>query len=197
MIQLKKVSFSYGATPILQNLSVTLPQQGVVGFSGPSGCGKTTLLRILAGLEQPQSGTLSRPENCRLSMVFQEDRLLPWLTAEENVRLVCEAQPHRAAECLQAVGLSEAAHHYPDQLSGGMKRRVALARAMAADGDILILDEPFTGLDTALQEEIAALLREQFKDKLILLVTHGAEEFALFHCTPITLTAPLTGEWVI
>lgn len=194
MITFDNVSFSYGKTPLVNNLCFALPQKGVVGFSGPSGCGKTTLLRLIAHLEKPTSGKILSPAELRLSMVFQEHRLLPWLTAEENVRLVCESDPERATKALEAVELTDAAHQYPDELSGGMQRRVALARALAYDGDVLILDEPFNGLDDSLRDRIVSRILRQFENKLILLVTHSAEEFRLFNCEPIKLTSPLTGN---
>lgn len=194
MITFDNVSFSYDKTPLIQNLSFTLPQQGVIGFSGPSGCGKTTLLRLITGLEKPKKGAVIGSDSVRFSVVFQENRLLPWLTAEENVRLACEETPSYAIDRLTAVSLSDAAEKYPSELSGGMQRRVALARAMARNGDILILDEPFTGLDETLRQDVARRLMEQFRDKLILLVTHDTEDFALFGCSPIRLSALLTGR---
>lgn len=195
MIRFDRVSFAYNAkTPILQEVSLAIPQHGVVGLTGPSGCGKTTLLRLLVGLEKPQSGSIVRPENIRISTVFQEHRLLPWLTVEENVRLVCPQEPETVLECLEAVSLSEAKHLYPDELSGGMQRRVALARALAYNGDVLVLDEPFSGLDDSLRNRIATYIQKQFGHKTIVLISHSPEEFELFGIAPVTLTAPLTGK---
>ena len=194
MLTFENVTFSYDGTPLLSSVSFSLPDQGVVGFSGPSGCGKSTLLRLMAGLETPTDGIIRHSATTRLAMVFQENRLLHWLTAEENVRLVCgDDAPARAKHALEAVCLTDARNLYPDQLSGGMQRRVALARALAYGGDILLLDEPFTGLDNALSARIAGHLMERFRRGLIVLVTHSAEEFSLFGTAPYALTGPLTG----
>ena len=192
MISFQNVSFAYDNKPIINDLSFSLPSGGIFRFNGPSGCGKTTLLRLLAGLETPLSGTITRPEGLTLSMVFQENRLLPWLTAEENVAFVC-SDPVRVEQALKAVLLWEDRQKYPEELSGGMQRRVAIARALAYGGDLLILDEPFTGLDEQLCHVIAAAILHEYADKLILLVTHSEEEAALFSATTIPLPSPLTG----
>ena len=115
----------------------------------------------------------------RVSMVFQEDRLLPWATAEENVAFAIQNDRPRAAEWLCRVGLAEERTLYPDALSGGMKRRVAVARALAFDGDILLLDEPFKGLDADLRRSIYKLFREFADKKPVLWVTHDEEETSL------------------
>ncbi|MBR3289400.1 MAG: ABC transporter ATP-binding protein [Clostridia bacterium] len=172
----ENVSFSYPDKPVLSGFSATFPDTGVVCLIGASGCGKTTVLRLLAGLETPAGGTIS---GCppRVSLMFQEDRLLPWATVEENVRLVLARENACAAsEWLQKVGLGDVAHKLPDELSGGMQRRVALARALAAESDLLLLDEPFTGLDRPLAQEMAGLVREIAQTKPVVMVTHGAEE---------------------
>ncbi|MBR2338966.1 MAG: ABC transporter ATP-binding protein [Clostridia bacterium] len=193
MLTFENVSFSYDNAPILSSVSFSLPKRGVIGFSGPSGCGKSTLLRLIAGLEIPSDGVIQRHADTRLAMVFQENRLLPWLTAEENVRLVCE-DAEQALQALTAVSLADARDVYPDQLSGGMQRRVALARALAYGGDLLILDEPFTGLDPALCADIAKHILERFRNGLIMLVTHSADEFSLFDVKPYELSGPITGK---
>ena len=89
MITFDRISFSYGDTPIMHEVSFVLPSNGTICFRGPSGCGKTTLLRLIAGLEQPSSGQILRPKDLRIAMVFQENRLLPWMTVEQNLALVC------------------------------------------------------------------------------------------------------------
>lgn len=192
MLNIDRVSFDYGDTPILSNVSFSLPSKGIFCFTGPSGCGKTTLLRLIAGLETPKAGTIVRPNGLTVSMVFQENRLLPWLTAEENVALVCNDSA-RVREALEAVSLLEERQKYPHELSGGMQRRVAIARAIAYNGDILILDEPFTGLDEELCRTIAQKLSCQFSDRLILLVTHSDTDPQLFGATRIPLAPPLQG----
>ena len=138
---------------------------------GPSGCGKTTLLKILCGLRKPQKGQLAGLPQ-KPAVVFQEDRLLPWYTAEENVEFVGK----NALQWLQFVGLEKEAKLYPKELSGGMQRRVALARAFSMEYDTLLLDEPFTGLDEESIKKIAEHIREVSKNTLVVLVTHKKEE---------------------
>ena len=179
-ISLKNVFFSYGDKPVLADFFCELPDAGIVCLSGPSGCGKTTLLRLLAGLETPTAGTIENVP-AQVSIMFQEDRLLPWATAKENVSLVLNTPDagETAETWLDAVGLSDVHAALPDALSGGMQRRVALARALAAPSELLLLDEPFTGLDRALVETLAALIREIAREKPVIMVTHNAEEIDL------------------
>ena len=137
------------------------------------------------GLEQPRVGRVVRSDDLTFSVVFQEHRLFPWLTVSENVSAIC-SKPQRVQEVLEIVGLWEFRDRYPKELSGGMQRRVALARAMAFDGDILVLDEPFTGLDEEMAQHIAQALQQQYADRLIVLVTHSAVEAAWFHAQILT-----------
>ena len=181
---MKDVSFAYPAHPILKNVSFSLPTRGAVSLSGASGCGKTTVLHLLAGLLTPQSGTVTAPQE--LSMVFQEDRLLPWLTVRQNVEAVLfDDAAAKAAACLDAVGLTDAADALPHTLSGGMKRRAAIARALAKGGKLLLLDEPFTGLDAAARAQCADAVRQRVSDAVILLVTHQADDAELLQATPL------------
>lgn len=194
MLTLCKVSFAYGDNVILRDVSLTIPAGRAVCFTAPSGTGKTTLLRLFAGLEVPQSGCV-RSKAARTAVVFQEDRLLPWLTVEQNVAAVCPNED--VLPYLQAVELANARDKYPARLSGGMRRRVALARALAFDGDVLLLDEPFTGLDGNLRERVAAAIRNRFDGRTIVLITHAEEEAALLGATVTPLTFPLQGDIVI
>ena len=170
-IRLLDVSKSFSGKPVIENFSLELPEHGVVGLSGPSGCGKTTLLRLLAGLENPDGGSIEGITGLTVSMVFQEDRLLPWLTALENIALILA--DHAAAQVwLDKVQLADYGNHYPAELSGGMKRRLALARALAKTSDLLILDEPFTGMDDVLKQSMINLIREDAQKRPVLLVSH-------------------------
>lgn len=191
---LSKVSFSYGKTVVCHELNWTLPEQGVVCLWGPSGCGKTTLLRLLAELEQPGEGALVRPEEGRVSMVFQEDRLLPWMTALENVMLP-GADRETAEAMLARLGLGEELHSLPSQLSGGQQRRVAIARALASPGDLLLLDEPFNGLDEKSWRQVLPLVLEQAKEKPVVLVTHVQQHADALQAKILRLdTVPLDGD---
>lgn len=173
---LKNIDFSYEKKQILHDFSLELPNKGVVIIMGSSGCGKTTLLRIIAGLETIDSGEIIS-NKVKPSFLFQEDRLLPQLTVEENLLLVQPVGGVEAVERrLKQLGLDEEANSYPDQLSGGMKRRVALARALCYEGDILILDEPLKGLSPEHRRELWPLLRAEGKNKLVLWVCHDEEE---------------------
>ena len=139
---------------------------------GPSGAGKTTLLRLMAGLEQPDSGTVT--VSAPVSMVFQEDRLLAHDTVLENAALA--ADPQRAKELLVRLGLEEWLFRRPAALSGGMRRRVAIARALAAPAGVYLMDEPLKGLDQDTKQAVLALIREETRNGLLVLVTHDPEE---------------------
>jgi ABC-type nitrate/sulfonate/bicarbonate transport system ATPase subunit len=166
---------------VLNSVSFSLHAGEVAVFVGPSGCGKSTLLRILAGLDHDFEGTVLRPQQARLGMVFQEPRLLPWRTVDDNVKLATPLADETMLETLFNI-LELTAHrsHFPGELSLGLARRVALARAFAVDPDFLILDEPFASLDKALaarlRDEIAMLVAN--RAAMTLLVTHELDDAA-------------------
>jgi ABC-type nitrate/sulfonate/bicarbonate transport system ATPase subunit len=170
---------SGGKLHVLEGLSFALAHGEVGALVGPSGCGKTTLLRIIAGLDRDFIGSIKLPDGCRIGMVFQEPRLLPWRTVDQNVRL---AAPQAADDTLdtlfQTLGLAAHRSHYPGELSLGLARRVALARAFALDPDLLVLDEPFVSLDGALAVRLRTELAELVTRRPVttLLVTHDIEE---------------------
>jgi ABC-type nitrate/sulfonate/bicarbonate transport system ATPase subunit len=170
---------SGGRRVVLRDLAFTLPAGGVGALVGPSGCGKTTLLRIITGIDPDYSGTVILPDHGRLGMVFQEPRLLPWRSVEQNVRLGAPQANDGELDALFAVlGLGNHRRHFPGELSLGLARRVALARAFAVKPDLLVLDEPFVSLDAALasslQNELAALVAS--RRITTLLVTHNIDE---------------------
>lgn len=179
MILIKNVVCAYEGKTVLNGLNLTLPDTGAIAVTGASGSGKTTFLRLLAGLVKPASGSVEGLSGKRVSMVFQEDRLLPWRNALENVTLVC-GDEELARETLSRLELSDALNKRPDELSGGMRRRVALARALCYGGDILILDEPFKGLDDALKIRVAEAVRDVFP--LTVLATHDMDEAEMVGC---------------
>ena len=170
---------SGGMLHVLGEFSIRLRDGEVGALVGPSGCGKTTLLRIVAGLDRDYAGTVLLPERCKLGMVFQEPRLLPWRTIHQNVRLAApNATPAKLDALFQTLGLTEHRDHYPNELSLGLARRAALARAFAVEPDLLLLDEPFVSLDAALADRLRDELAEIVNRRPVttLLVTHNVEE---------------------
>jgi ABC-type nitrate/sulfonate/bicarbonate transport system ATPase subunit len=164
---------------VLAGISFALHSGEVGVVVGPSGCGKTTMLRILAGLDRDYAGNVVRPDGARLAVVFQEPRLLPWRSVEDNVRLAApDIDEARLTAIFAMLELSAHRDHFPGELSLGLARRVALARAFAVEPDFLILDEPLASLDDALaarlREEIAALIAN--RPMITLLVTHNLDD---------------------
>lgn len=182
MIHLSHVSAGYPEKKVLENLNISFPDAGAVALMAPSGFGKTTLLRVLAGLKAIDAGTITGLENKKISFLFQEDRLLPWLTAQKNVELVSDLE--KAKYWLNQMEIPDG-FQMPREMSGGMQRRVALARAMAFGGDVLLLDEPFKGLDEALRERIAGRIKDVFP--LTVLSVHDAVEAELMGAKIIRL----------
>lgn len=182
MLELKNVSLSHGDLRVLRDVSLRLDPDERIAVMGPSGCGKTSLLRVIAGLQSPDSGTVKLAAR-RLSFVFQEPRLLPWLTAEENVRLVLPDthQVDDSAAWLSRFGLSDAADKLPAELSGGMQQLVSLARALVCVPDLLLLDEPFKALDAAAKQNAIATVSDG-TDAAIILVTHDVREAEALGC---------------
>src|SRR5258705_8522497 len=180
----KEVSVSFGAIEVFHDLSLEIARGEFVAVVGPSGCGKTTLLNLLSGFLKPSSGRVVC--SGRVRMVYQHDSLFPWQTAAQNIALglrdlSSEAERERQLKSmLRLINLEEFAGHYPHQLSGGMRQRVELARALAGDTDILLLDEPFSSLDyltrLRMRRELARMLEEL--PRTVVLVTHDIEEAA-------------------
>jgi NitT/TauT family transport system ATP-binding protein len=181
---LEKVSHNYGPIPVLSNLNLQVNSGEVVVLVGPSGCGKTTILNLLSGHIQPTLGSVQREGIIRT--VYQHDGLFPWLTVSENIEVglrsisdnaQCEKELHELVELIHLEGFEG---HYPHQLSGGMKQRVELARALAGDSDIMLMDEPFSALDyqtrIRMRRELVRLLHE--RPRTVVFVTHDIEEAA-------------------
>ena len=180
MIKIENLSFSYGRKSVIEDLSLELPDRGVFALMGPSGCGKTTLLYLISGLLKAKNGKIQR-ESDKIAYSFQEPRLLEQKSALENVKFVLNDKDKDkiALSFLADLSLEAEANTLPRQLSGGMKQRVSLARALAFDGDVSLFDEPFNGLDEAIKERAAALLRKKGEDSLVILITHSADDAKL------------------
>ena len=191
MLELKEIFLSFGGHAVLSNCSLHLAPGERIALMGPSGCGKTTLLRTALSLQQSDSGTVV----CRAhkpAAVFQEPRLLPWLTALENVNLVLSDTPETlpaARAWLECMELADSAGLYPAELSGGMQQRVSLARALACEPDLLVLDEPFKGLDSALYDRILEVLKKALDGASLLLATHREEEALALGCRIVRYNA--------
>lgn len=178
MLKIDNLSFSYGKDKIIENFSLELDGNGIYAIMGPSGCGKSTLFSLICGLQKPDSGSISHDYK-RISYAFQEPRLLPHMTAAENINFVLGGKKTtlaKAKKALASVGLGEDADKYPFELSGGMQKRVSLARAIAYGGDFLLLDEPFTGLDEETKDDMIELIKEIGKSTFILMITHDVSE---------------------
>jgi len=183
-LRIEHGSVSFGSVEVFHHLSLEIARREFVAVVGPSGCGKTTLLNLFSGFLKPSSGIVVC--SGRVRMVYQHDSLFPWQTAAQNVALglrdlSSEAERERQLEeMLRLINLEQFAGHYPHQLSGGMRQRVELARALAGDTDILLLDEPFSSLDyitrLRLRRELARMLEEL--PRTVVLVTHDIEEAA-------------------
>lgn len=219
-IRIKDVSHQFGEpgdaqfVRALQHASLDVIRGELICLIGPSGCGKSTLLNVIGGLMRPSTGTVEvgaklvqRPLPREIAFVFQESALFPWCTVMENVKLGMvfqgvsrAAQEDRARKSLEAVELSEFMGHYPEQLSGGMRQRAALARALSLETEILLMDEPFGALDEQtrmiLGEDLSVLLARTAKT--IVFVTHSlgeavflADRVAVFSARPGTIKATI------
>ena len=160
MIKACDITLRYGDKLLLDRFSLEIPAGGITALSGPSGCGKTTLLRVIAGLEKPAAGTVDGVDPSRTAFLFQEDRLLPWRTVGQHITDVLpRSRRSELADWLAFAELSGEENAYPAALSGGMARRLALARCAALGGELLLLDEPFAGVDPQRAARIMARLR--------------------------------------
>jgi ABC-type nitrate/sulfonate/bicarbonate transport system ATPase subunit len=203
-LRLDNVTRHFGSVKVLEPLTLEIERGEFVAVVGPSGCGKTTLLNLLSGFDQPSTGKVR--VSGRTRMVYQHDGLFPWLTVAENISLgLRQLRDQSARECqlkelIELIALPGFERHYPHQLSGGMRQRVEIARALAGETDILLLDEPFSALDyltrLRMRRELAQMLRE--RPRTVVLVTHDIEEAAQLADRVIVLSerpARVRREW--
>ena len=194
---LQSLRKSYDNHVVLDGLTYTFPGGAVTCVAGPSGSGKTTLLRLIAGLEAPDGGSISGVPEGGISMVFQEDRLPPQLNAADCLRCVLKKSPlreARIAKALAAMGLSEASDQRVSEFSGGMRRRVALARALLFPSPLVLLDEPFKGLDADTRRDAVGFTLSMLAGRTTLLVTHDPEDVADFGGVALRLDSTGTAQ---
>ncbi|OON39751.1 nitrate/sulfonate/bicarbonate ABC transporter ATP-binding protein [Izhakiella australiensis] len=200
-IEVRNLSVHFGQRSLFERVSFSLPGGQWISLLGASGTGKTSLLRIIAGLASPSSGTVTASDGLplagRLAWMGQKDLLYPWLTIHDNValgaRLRGEKVDRRRVEALlQQVGLAECAHRRPASLSGGMRQRAALARTLYEDRPVVLMDEPFSALDTITRTRIQTLAASLLVNRTVLLITHDPlEACRLSH--RLLVLSPLSG----
>jgi NitT/TauT family transport system ATP-binding protein len=179
-LEIRGLTKSYPEITVFKDLDFTLEAEKITCLLGPSGCGKTTLLNLLAGTITPDSGSIYPDIKNRVSFVFQESRLLPWITVLNNViylmddKMQTKEKKEKGLELIRKVGLTGFENSYPGELSGGMARRVSLARALGKDASVLLMDEPFSSLDDELKNRMIEILRGliETEKKTVLYVTH-------------------------
>jgi len=178
MLKIQNLTKYYNHKKILSEISFEIDDNQIVAIVGPSGCGKTTLLNAISGLNTEYKGFIDNYFH-KVGYVFQEDRILPWLTVFENIKLVNEmGSDEELLEFIQMAGLTGYENFYPDELSGGMKQRCSIARALYFGSDFLLMDEPFKSLDYILKMQMLKDLRaiHEKQQNSILMVTHDIEE---------------------
>ncbi len=182
-IKINNVSFNYNNLDIFTNLDLSIQKGKVTVILGPSGCGKTTLLNLISGVLQPTIGSVTIPKQWILSYLFQEPRLLPWKTVKENILFVLDSlesdiKMERCHHYLAELEMLKFQNYYPNQLSGGMKQRTAIARAFAYPSNTILMDEPFKGLDLGLKLNLIKLFNKVWREeeRTALFVTHDIHE---------------------
>ncbi len=191
-LKVLNVSKSYETLKVLDGVSFSVDDGKFVCIIGESGCGKTTMLKIIAGIEDSDSGEIVFDSGTKIGFVFQDDRLLPWKTVYENIMFAVKAAKmdvRVVKRVIELVGLSGFENYYPKQLSGGMRQRAGIARALAIQPNLLLMDEPFANLDAQTRERMQEELLKIVKGKTVVFVTHSIDE-ALFLADRIVVFSP-------
>lgn len=188
-MKITNITKKYEGHVVLHNLNLSLEEGKIYALMGPSGCGKTTLLHILLGIVQADSGTVEGIDGKTFSAVFQENRLFEFLTAAENVAVVQKKpeNPAKIEEILKEILPGEALCQKTEEYSGGMKRRAAIARAMLSEADVILMDEPITGLDDATRNQVIAFILKYRRGRTLIFSTHQEKDVELFHAERILL----------
>lgn len=179
MLLLKDIYKSYGGNVVYSGFNLEIREGVTTGILGPSGCGKTTLLNMLGGVLKPGKGEIKGVEGKTFSYIFQEPRLLPWMTVRQNIEFVAgDSHSDKIDFNLKLVDLHDFADYYPSQLSGGMSQRASIARAFAVQSDIILMDEPFGGIDINLKKNIIGKFLEICENdrRTVVYVTHDVDE---------------------
>ena len=180
MIVLKNISVNFDEKTVLENFSATFEDGKKYAIMGQSGIGKTTILNVISGLVKTHGGTVKNTSGNKISYIFQEPRLFDWMDVTENVSIVSplpkKQADQKAREILTALGLGDSLKSFPAELSGGMKQRVSIARAIAYEPDVLLLDEPFKALDEEMKRSVAEYLFSLMDGKTVIMVTHDATD---------------------
>lgn len=184
ILSLQNICKSFNGKEIFKDFNIQFAEGIITCILGPSGCGKTTLLNLIGGILQPDSGQCSGFTDRKFSYIFQEPRLLPWKTVRGNIEFVLPEglapteRKEKADELIRRVNLCEFANYYPGQLSGGMKQRVSIARAFASSSDIILMDEPLNGLDFSLKQNMLKWFSQiwQADRRTVIFVTHDIDE---------------------
>lgn len=183
MIEFKNVSFSFDNKKVLDGFNMVIKDKERICLFGESGVGKTTVTRLILGLEKNYSGEITISSN--ISAVFQEDRLLPFRTVYENLQMFSDSS--KLDYILKELGIYESRNKYPSELSGGMSRRAAIARALAVQADTYVFDEPFASLDSYNTDRAIRLINEITRDKTVILVTHDKTDAEKMNCSIIEM----------
>lgn len=187
-IKLINLTKSFHDKKVLSNFSCTFKEKKVTCIMGPSGSGKSTLANILMGLIKPDCGEIIGLSSLKIAAVFQEDRLCEYLDAMTNVKLVSSKLSEKEIkEAFEAIDLNDYNNKTVSKLSGGMKRRVSIVRALLTDSDLLILDEPFKGLDPELKSKVISYVKKNIMNKTVILITHDKSEAEVFSANIINL----------
>lgn len=180
MIVLKNISVNFEEKTVLENFSATFEDGKKYAIMGQSGIGKTTILNVISGLVKTHGGTVKNTSGNKISYIFQEPRLFDWMDVTENVSIVSplpkKQAEEKAKEILTALGLGDSLDSLPKELSGGMKQRVSIARAIVYEPDVLLLDEPFKALDEEMKRSVAEYLFSLMDGKTVIMVTHDATD---------------------
>ena len=185
-IRITELNKSFGSKNVLKDLSLVISEKKTTVFMGASGSGKTTLMNVLLGLVRPDSGEIENVP-AKKAAVFQEDRLLEGFDVYANIRFVSDVTAEDAAKCLEELGIGSELHTKVSTLSGGMRRRAAIARALLSDYELLVLDEPFKGLDGETKEKTMEFVKKSTFGKTVLLITHDEGDAAFFGNNVVTI----------